>query len=400
MSDSILVLNAGSSSIKFALYPVDDGALGSRLLGGQIAGIGLRGTLTANGADGNPIARSEAIGGAYPTTQAYALAYLLDWLEQRTRGRRIVAAGHRVVHGGAVYRAPVAIDDTVLATLTNLIPIARLHQPYEVAAINALRERDPALLQIACFDTAFHRTQPEVAQLFPLPRPIIDSGVRRYGFHGLSYDYIAGRLPALIARSDQARVVVAHLGSGSSMCALRGGRSIATTMGFTALDGLMMGTRSGSVDPGILLYLIQERGMSVQQVNDMLYKESGLLGVSGLTSDMRVLLESSDPHAREAVELYVYGVVREAGALIACLQGIDALVFTAGIGENAAPIRARVCAALSWLGIMLDDEANARHALCISAPLSKVSVWVIPTDEESVIARHTLELAHSLAGAG
>lgn len=293
------------------------------------------------------------------------------------------------------------VDAAVIEALQALVPIARLHQPYEIDAIRALLAREPELPQVACFDTAFHRTLPHVAQLFPLPRAIIDSGVRRYGFHGLSYAYIASTLPQLLAGSstapEHARVIVAHLGSGSSLCALQGGRSIATTMGFTALDGLMMGTRSGSVDPGILLYLLQERGMSVEELSDMLYHRAGLLGVSGLSSDMSTLLASTHPHAREAVDLYVYYVVREAGALVASLGGIDAFVFTAGIGENAAPVRARVCAALAWLDIELDTQANARHERCISTPASAVSVWVVPTDEELMIARETLHTA-GLAG--
>jgi acetate kinase len=325
-----------------------------------------------------------------------ALEHLVDWLEQRLQGARLLAIGHRVVHGGERFRQPVRVDDAVLAALQALVPIARLHQPYEIDAIEACRARHPGVAQVACFDTAFHHTLPHLARLFPLPRSIIDSGVRRYGFHGLSYDYIAGELPALLAPLGldpaQARVVAAHLGSGSSMCALQGGRSIATTMGFTALDGLMMGTRSGSVDPGILLYLLQERGMSVDELSEMLYRRSGLLGVSGTSADMGELLARDDAHAREAVGLYVHHVVREAGALVAALGGIDAFVFTAGIGENAAPVRARVCAELAWLGIALDGQANERHARRISSADSRVSVWVVPTDEELVIARATLRL--------
>jgi acetate kinase len=315
----------------------------------------------------------------------------------------LLGIGHRVVHGGDRFSAPARIDDGVIRALQALVPIARLHQPYEVDAILACGTRRPTVPQVACFDTAFHHTLPQVARLFPLPRSIIDSGVRRYGFHGLSYAYISGRLPELLAgtgtSAQTARVVVAHLGSGSSMCALRGGRSIATTMGFTALDGLMMATRAGSIDPGILLYLMQERGMTADQVSEMLYRRSGLLGVSGSSADMSELLARDDPHACEAVALYEHYVVREAGGLIAALGGIDAFVFTAGIGQHAAPVRKRVCAALSWLGIELDQAANARHATCISTPASRVSVWVVPTDEELVIARATLRLTASAPSA-
>jgi acetate kinase len=394
MGDSLLVLNAGSSSIKFASYAVQGAALGARLLGGQVADIG-----------GAPRLQVEADGAQAfeidpPPDQArapvHALHRLLDWLEPRLQDTRLIAVGHRVVHGGERFAAPARIDDEVIEALQALVPIARLHQPYEVDAIRACRERHPGAAQVACFDTAFHHTLPQEARVFPLPRAIIDSGVRRYGFHGLSYAYIASRLPDLLGsigtEAHTARVVVAHLGSGSSMCALRGGRSIATTMGFTALDGLMMATRAGSVDPGILLYLLQERGMTPEELSEMLYHRSGMLGVSGSSADMRELLARGDPHSREAVALYEHSVVREAGALIAALGGIDALVFTAGIGQHAAPVRARVCAALSWLGIEIDATANAAHAICIGTPRSRVSVWVVPTDEEVVIARDTLRL--------
>lgn len=396
MPQSILVLNAGSSSIKFALFRVDGGEPGERFLRGQVAGIPERARLLFSDRQGKHTLPLD-LGSDAHAAPSRALDALLDWLESELAGEPLAAAGHRVVHGGTRFAAPVRVDAAVIEALQALVPIARLHQPYELDAIRALRARRPELPQVACFDTAFHRTLPQVAQLFPLPRAIIDSGVRRYGFHGLSYAYIASTLPQLLAGSaiapERARVIVAHLGSGSSLCALQGGRSTATTMGFTALDGLMMGTRAGSVDPGILLYLMQERGMSVEELSDMLYHRSGLLGVSGVSSDMSTLLASSDPHAREAVDLYIYYVVREAGALIAGLGGIDALVFTAGVGENAAPVRERVCAALSWLGIELDAGANARHERRISTPRSAASVWVVPTDEELMIARETVRAA-------
>jgi acetate kinase len=395
MSDSILVLNTGSSSIKFALYRVRGAELGERVLGGQVAEIRDSPRLVvADGQDRRALPLQPATDPA--AAPAQALDQLLDWLDAELADERLSAIGHRVVHGGERFAAPVRIDDEAIRALQALVPIARLHQPYEIDAIRAMRTRKPDMPQVACFDTAFHRTLPTVAQLFPLPRTIIDSGVRRYGFHGLSYAYIATRLPELLADGPvaavHARVVIAHLGSGSSLCALCGGRSIATTMGFTALDGLMMATRAGSVDPGILLYLMQERGMSADQVSDMLYHRSGLLGVSGKSANMSELLASDDPHAREAVELYVYCLVREAGALIACLGGIDALVFTAGIGEHVAAVRERVCAQLSWLGIALDEAANARHETRISAAASTIPVWVVPTDEELMIARETLRL--------
>jgi acetate kinase len=396
MPQSVLVLNAGSSSVKFALYRVEGAELGTRLLRGQVAGI--RETPQLIVTDGQHERRIAIHAGADPrNAPTRALGALLDWLDRELAGSRLAAVGHRVVHGGERFAAPVLVDAAVIRALRELVPIARLHQPYEIEAICALAARNPALPQVACFDTAFHRTLPEVAQMFPLPRAITDSGVRRYGFHGLSYAYIASTLPEHFAASaiapEQARVVVAHLGSGSSLCALRGGRSIATTMGFTALDGLMMATRAGSVDPGILLYLLQERGMSIEELSDMLYHRSGLLGVSGSSANMSELLASDHPHARQAVALYVYCVVREAGALIACLGGIDGLVFTAGIGEHAAPVRERVCAALSWLGVELDPRANARHERRISTPASALPVWVVPTDEELVIARETLRAA-------
>jgi acetate kinase len=395
MAQSVLVLNSGSSSIKFALYRVRGAELRERVLGGQVAGIRESPQLVVTDAQGRRALPLEPA--ADPAAApARALDQLLDWLDAQLAHERLSAIGHRVVHGGERFAAPVRIDDATIRDLQALVPIARLHQPYEIDAICALRARQPDMPQVACFDTAFHRTLPTVAQLFPLPRAIIDSGVRRYGFHGLSYAYIATRLPGLLAdgpvAAEQARVVVAHLGSGSSLCALRGGRSIATTMGFTALDGLMMATRAGSIDPGILLYLMQERGMSVDEVSDMLYHRSGLLGVSGKSANMSELLASDDYHAREAVELYVYCLVREAGALIACLGGIDALVFTAGIGEHVAAVRERVCAGLSWLGIALDAAANARHETGISAATSTIPVWVVPTDEELMIARETLRL--------
>ena len=392
MPDSVLVINAGSSSIKFALYEASADRPGARLLRGQIANIGGRALLEASDAHGESLAGTPRFLPAVADHDR-ALDHLLNWLARETQGARILAAGHRVVHGGAKYAGSIRIDPQVLDELQSLIPIARLHQPYEIDAIRALQAQHPDLCQVACFDTAFHRTLPDVAQRFALPRSISETGVRRYGFHGLSYTYIAEELRRSHAPCAEARVIVAHLGSGSSLCAMLGGRSVATTMGFTVLDGLMMGTRSGSLDPGVVLYLMQERGMSAEAVSEMLYRRSGLLGVSGLSANMAELLASPPPHAREAVDSYVYSVVKETGALAACLGGIDSLVFTAGIGERAAVVRGRICRELGWLGIEIDPRANETHERCISLPASRVQVWVIPTDEESIIARDALALS-------
>jgi len=293
------------------------------------------------------------------------------------------------VHGGLAYSAPVRIDASVLATLEQFVPLAPLHQPNNLAPIRVLLERQSDLPQVACFDTAFHSTQPALAQSFALPAEITDRGVKRYGFHGLSYEYIASMLPGVDARAAAGRTVVLHLGNGSSMCALQGDRSIASTMGFTAVDGLMMGTRCGAIDPGVILYLIDELGMDARAIEKLIYQQSGLLGVSGISSDMRTLLASDEPRARLAVELFVYRIARELGSLAAALGGLDAIVFTAGIGEKAAAIRERVCAAAAWLGVTLDAAANAAHGPLISTPQSEAAAWVIPTNEELMIARHT-----------
>jgi acetate kinase len=318
------------------------------------------------------------------------MAALVAWGQQREEAREVTAVGHRVVHGGTLFSGPVRVDAAVLAELTKLDPLAPLHQPHNLAGIRTLAELEPNLPQVACFDTAFHRHLPELAQRFALPREYHDSGIRRYGFHGLSYEYIAEVLPRIVG-PDLAggRVLVAHLGNGASLCALHDGRSVDTSMGFTALDGLPMGTRCGNLDPGVVLYLQGVRGMSTDQVADLLYYHSGLLGVSGISSDMRELLASDQPSAREAVDLFVYRINRQLGALTAAMGGMDALVFTGGIGEHAAPIRGRVCELATWAGIRLDAEANKKHGPRISAAASTVSVWVIPTNEEWMIARHT-----------
>ena len=379
MKNLLLTLNAGSSTLKFALYAAADL---QRVAAGWVDGIGTgQSHFCADGSDDH-VAINDHAG---------ALSQVLKWLAARGDDRRLAAAGHRVVHGGLHFTGPVRVDAEMRARLEQLIPLAPLHQPHSLSAIDALAQLQPGLPQVACFDTAFHRTQPETAQLFALPRVLSAAGVRRYGFHGLSYEYIAEALPK-IAGSMPRKVIAAHLGNGASLCALKEGRSIATTMGFTPLDGVPMGTRSGQLDPGVVLYLLKNHGRSVAEVEDMLYRHSGLLGVSGISSDMRTLLASDDVRAREAADLFVYWTSRAIGSLAAALGGVDALVFTGGIGEHASAIRARICEQAAWLGAVCDDAANAAAQTRIDAGQSRVSLWVIPTDEESIIARHTRSL--------
>lgn len=387
MHDYALILNAGSSSLKFCVYArpqANDWHLESR---GQIEGIGAWPRIFARDADGRTLIDQT------PSTPvddgAGALEALAVWLRSMYGGGRVLGVGHRVVHGGARYTGPVIVTGQVLAELHGLIPLAPLHQPHNLAAIEAVSERLPGTPQVACFDTSFHRTQSTLAELIALPDEICQAGVRRYGFHGLSYEYIATALPRMAADIARARVIVAHLGNGASLCALRDGKSVDSSLGFTALDGLCMGTRPGAVDPGVILYLFQNLGLSAPEVETILYKKSGLLAISGISSDMRDLLASSEGKARLAVDYFVYRAAKEIGALAAVLGGIDGLVFTAGIGENSAEIRRRICESSAWLGIKLDAEANARNALRISVAESRVSVWVIPTNEELMIARHT-----------
>lgn len=387
MHDYALVLNAGSSSLKFCVYAkpqANDWHLESR---GQIEGIGAWPRIFARDADGRTLIDQT------PSTPvddgAGALEALAVWLRSMYGGGRVLGVGHRVVHGGARYTGPVIVTGQVLAELHGLIPLAPLHQPHNLAAIEAVSERLPGTPQVACFDTSFHRTQSTLAELIALPDEICQAGVRRYGFHGLSYEYIATALPRMAADIARARVIVAHLGNGASLCALRDGKSVDSSLGFTALDGLCMGTRPGGVDPGVILYLFQNLKLSAPEVETILYKKSGLLAISGVSSDMRDLLASSEAKARLAVDYFVYRAAKEIGALAAVLGGIDGLVFTAGIGENSAEIRRRICESSAWLGIKLDAEANARNALRISVAESRVSVWVIPTNEELMIARHT-----------
>jgi acetate kinase len=380
MTSAILVLNAGSSSLKFALR--DAAAPDRRLLAGDFEELGTAATFRARDAAGAILVVPPVDPGA---SHATALALLLPWLRQVMPDVSLVAAGHRVVHGGAHFTAPVVIDEGVLAALDALVPLAPLHQPHNLAAIRAVAAAAPRLPQVACFDTAFHATIAPVVQAFALPKALADEGIRRYGFHGLSYQAIANRLPALLGPVAEGRVIVAHLGNGASLCAMQGRRSMATTMGFTALDGLVMGTRSGSIDPGVLLHLMAAKGWDGAHLTRLLYRESGLLGLSGLSSDMRALLASDDEAARFAVQVFVHRVVREIGALAATIGGLDALVFTAGIGEHAAPVRAAVMEGCRWLGIVPDATANASHGPRISQA-GPATAWVVPTDEEGVIA--------------
>jgi len=391
MSENVLVLNAGSSSLKFCVYQRPAAGKDWRLEArGQIEGIGTAPRFHAK--DGAGARLDERKLGSEVRDAASALASLAEWLRSRYGGSRVVGIGHRVVHGGARHATPVIVTPQVLEDLRALEPLAPLHQPHNLAAIEAVAHRLPDVHQVACFDTSFHRGQSAVAQLIPLPRVIRDGGVQRYGFHGLSYEYIASVLPEVAPEIADGRVIVAHLGSGASMCALKNGRSIDSSFGFTALDGLCMGTRPGSVDPGVILYLFQNLRLSPDEVETILYKRSGLLGVSGLSNDMRVLLESKETAAKLAVDYFVYRAAKEIGALAAALGGIDGLVFTAGIGENSPEIRSRICEACAWLGVELDAEANVRRGPRISTAASGVSAWTIPTNEELMIARHTWSL--------
>lgn len=391
MSDAILVINAGSSSVKFSLFEGREWpGPKQRVCDGEFDGIGHRVHFAAKDDSEISLADRYLTDGA---THEDAIAALLSWVERQFPNHHLVAAGHRVVHGGSLYSSPVRISSTAIDDLRRLVPLAPLHQPHNLAAIAAVSKLHPGLPQVACFDTAFHHTQSETAAAYALPHSITTPGVRRYGFHGLSYEYVSGVIPEVLGPvAAEGRIVVAHLGSGASMCAMHRRRSVATTMGFTPLDGLVMGTRCGNIDPGVILYLIQEKGMTSQAVSDLLYHSSGMLGVSGISDDMRTLLASDDPLAANAIALFVYRFSRELGSLAASLGGLDALVFTAGIGEHAPEIRRLTCQQASWLGIELDDAANASGAARISAPASKVSVWVIPTNEDLMIARHTWRL--------
>jgi acetate kinase len=388
--DTILVVNAGSSSVKFQVFAVDgDGRL-QRQLKGQMDGIGSRPRLRATGANGDTLADR-----AYPieviADVSAAIMVAGSWLRDELRITPM-AVGHRVVHGGPDYDRPVLIDHGLVARLERYTALAPLHQPHNLAPIKSLLANFPALPQVACFDTAFHRGHNGVADHYAIPYQLYDEGIRRYGFHGLSYEYIARTLPKVAPDIAGGRVIVAHLGNGASMCALGSGRSVESTMGFTALDGLPMGTRPGQIDPGVVLYLMSTKEMTASEVQDFLYRDCGLKGLSGVSNDMRELLASPDPRAEFAVDYFAYRVGLHAGMLAAALRGIDAFVFTAGIGENSSAIRARVAEKLAWLGVALDAAENGKHALRISQPGSRIPVYVVPTDEERMIAEHTLSM--------
>jgi acetate kinase len=389
VSKAILVLNAGSSSIKFTVFDHAGGELQVRF-SGQIEGIGTSPRFKVKDGADNVVHEAGWADPPLGKGHAYALEQLAAWLDPQLPEAGLIGVGHRVVHGGPKYSAPTVIDDGVLRDLQAFVTLAPLHQPANLAGIGATMDFLAGVPNVACFDTAFHRSHPRVADIYGLPGEFYAEGVRRYGFHGLSYEYIARAMKSAAPAIADGKVVVAHLGNGASMCAISGGRSVDSTMGFTALDGLPMGTRSGQIDPGVLLYLMQEKGMGAKQIEELLYKRSGLLGISGISNDMRNLESSDDPRAAEAIDYFVFRIVREAGALAASMGGIDGLVFTAGIGENAKGVRERVCRGLAWLGLELDPAANERHGPRISAPSSKLAAYVIPTDEERMIAMHTL----------
>ena len=395
MNQALLVINSGSSSVKFAAFDIGSDSALSRIANGRIEGIGSTPRLLAWGKGGSLQEDRVIDVSADPMLGAEdAFKQLFGWLSQHLAGRSLLAVGHRVVHGGEKFTRPALVTPEVLTQLDSYTRLAPLHQPHNLSGIRAITRVQPNIPQVACFDTEFHSTQPWVAQAYALPRHITQAGVKRYGFHGLSYEYIASVLPThLGGAAADSRVVVAHLGNGASLCAMKNRQSVASTMGFTALDGLMMGTRCGSLDPGVVLHLVGALGMSVQAVEKLLYEQSGLLGVSGVSGDMRAVEASQTPEARQAIDLYVYRIGQQLGSLAASLGGLDALVFTAGIGENSAMIRRRVCQDAAWLGIELDEDANQAPALGarrISRFGSRVAAWVVPTNEELMIARHTL----------
>jgi acetate kinase len=387
----VLTLNAGSSSVKFALFDavLDDAPA---LAAGQIDGLGSQAGFTARHFESGQ-QESYPLQPAGPADHVRAVNAILDWIERRLAGRSVAAIGHRVVHGGPHHAAPALIDDRLVDDLQALTPLAPLHQPHNLEGVAAARAAFPAAPQVACFDTAFHRGHPFVTDAFAIPRHYYHDGVRRYGFHGLSYEYVSGRLRQIAPQQAAGRVIIAHLGNGASLCAARDGRSIASTMGFTAVDGLPMGTRCGQIDPGVLLYLMAEKGMDLPALTDLLYNQSGLKGLSGLSSDMRELQASDRPEARETIDYFILRICRKMGSLAAALEGLDAVVFTGGIGENAAAIRKGVLDRLRWLGVTLDDAANARGDTAITTAASRVHAFVVKTDEERMIARHTRDVA-------
>lgn len=395
MSACLAVLNAGSSSLKFAVYDAGPGEV--VLLKGQLDGIGVSPRLVLK--DGRGEVLEEQSWPVEGFDHAAATHEVLNAAIQRKGDRTVLGVGHRVVHGGRTYARPVRIDGSVIAALRALEPLAPLHQPHNLAPIEAIAEGAPHIAQVACFDTAFHRGQPPLAQMFALPRKFHEAGVQRYGFHGLSYEFVSSRLRELAPELASGRVIVAHLGNGASLCAIQDGRSVASTMGFTAVDGLMMGTRSGALDPGALIHLIDAYGMDARGLEDLVYKRSGLLGVSGISSDMRALRSSSEPEAAEAIDLFVYRVIREIGSMAAALGGVDGLVFTGGIGENDAQAREDIVRGCRWLGLDIDETADrfGRQARQISPHGARAAVWVVPTDEERMIARHTTALLEPAA---
>lgn len=408
MSDAVLVINAGSSSIKFALYACVDAceeaakneskSHSNVLLNGKIVNIGQHPALNAVDAKGTDLSQhSIAMFNENTTHEAlvqWLLAWLNEWILQHTQAVTLKGVGHRVVHGGQDFLEATKVTPHVLAQLKELIPLAPLHQGHNLSVIEAINKWAPDLPQIACFDTSFHQTQPTLAKLFALPREYSEKGIIKYGFHGLSYQYIASQLPEYLGELAEGRVIVAHLGNGASMCALKQRQSVATSMGFTALDGLMMGQRCGSLDAGVVIHLLRHYKMSIEAVEHMLYNKSGLLGVSGISNNMQVLQESNDPHAKQAIDLFCYSAARQLASLVSTLNGIDAIVFTAGIGENSAQIRAQICDHLTWLGVSLDSSKNLKNNTLLSQKNSNVKVIVIPTNEEIVIAEATKQLLY------
>jgi len=393
MPDAIAVLNAGSSSIKFSLFIQRDGSLEPDVRG-QIEGLYTSPRFAAKDPSGKVVSE-KAWGEGTRLGHDGALDHLIGFLRGELSDHQLVGIGHRVVHGGMEFTHPVRLDAATLKALEKFIPLAPLHQPHNLTPIRVLLERAPQVPQVACFDTSFHRSNPPVSQLYALPKEYAEAGVRRYGFHGLSYEFIASSLPDYDARAATGKTVVLHLGNGASMCAMENGVGMASTMGFTAVEGLPMGTRCGSIDPGVILYLMDQRGMDARAIEKLIYNQSGLLGVSGISSDMRTLLASDDPRAKLALDIFVYRIRRELGSLAAALGGLDAIVFTAGIGEKAAPIRERVCRDTAWLGVELDPAANENHGPRISTARSRTAAWVIPTNEELMIARQTRSLLGS-----
>jgi acetate kinase len=386
MAQCIAVVNAGSSSVKFGFY--DSEGDETLLLRGAVEQIGVSPTLTASDAEGNDVAELNWPAEGFGHAQAMG-AILEVAREQLPAGSTVSGVGHRVVHGGTRFASPVEVTPDIIPELEKLSPLAPLHQPHNLGPIKGIAQNAPHIRQVACFDTAFHQTQPHLAQAFALPRELSDAGIRRYGFHGLSYDFVSARLRDIAPDHADKRIVIAHLGNGASLCAIHQGRSVATTMGFTAVEGLVMGTRCGSIDPGVLIYLMDEHGMDARALESLIYKKCGLLGVSGISSDMRTLRASDDPRAREAIDLFIYRIVREIGSLAAALGGIDGLVFTGGIGQRDAKTRREVAAGCAWLGAELDEARNGGAEGLISTDGSKLPMWVVQTDEERVIARQT-----------